>query len=136
MSPAKMKMNENLIQYLEKEKENLKSICSEQQSEITDLNKKLVKDKSNYEHLLNNLKNAYDDKQEELTGLYKNLKKLEKTLTRKQEEINNLKNLINETKTSFQNEISMKNEEIYELKNACDKMLSRVYTNMEKALYN
>ena len=130
-----LKINEKLINQLEAEISKLKKIIENQQKEINSISNQHYQDKQYYEAALNYSKNANEDKLEEITMLNKKMKKQGKDLLIKDDELNNLKNLLNDYRINFQNEISNKNEEIYQLKVACDKMISKVYNNMERALY-
>ena len=129
--------NQNhLISLYESENQKLKDLLNEQQKVITQLNNKILQEKNYFEATLLNLRHSNDDKVDEITCLLKKIKKLHKEILKKEEETIHYKNLIDEYKISFQTEISNKNEEIYQLKIACDKMLAKIYSNMERALYN
>lgn len=133
-SSQQFNQNESAV-YTTKECSKLKSICLEQENEIAGLTNKLNQERSYFEMIISNLKCTQEEKLEELHAAYKRIKNLEKELEKKNDEIGDLRLSIKEYKQSIQNEISNKNEEIYQLKTACDKMLSKVYKNMEKALY-
>jgi chromosome segregation ATPase len=130
-----LKINEKLINQLEAEIQKLKKVVDNQQKEINSISNQYFQDKQYYEAALNYSKNANEDKLEEIALLNKKLKKQSKEILIREDEITQLKNLLNDYKNNFQNEISNKNEEIYQLKVACDKMISKVYNNMERALY-
>lgn len=133
-SSQQFNQNESVV-YTTKECSKLKSICLEQENEIAGLTNKLNQERSYFEMIIANLKSTQEEKFEELQLVCKRLKNVERELEKKNDEIGDLRLNIKEYKQSIQNEISNKNEEIYQLKTACDKMLSKVYKNMEKALY-
>jgi chromosome segregation ATPase len=121
--------------YLENENKKLKNLINTQINDINSLNQQLRQDKNYFDGIISQLKFSNEEKSDEISSLVKKIKKQSKIIIDKEEEISQIKSLLNEYKSSFQNEISNKNEEIFQLKQACDKMLSRVYSNMERALY-
>lgn len=121
--------------YLENENKKLKSLINTQINDINSLNQQLRQDKNYYDGIISQLKFSNEEKSDEISSLMKKIKKQSKIIVDKEEEISHIRSLLNEYKSSFQNEISNKNEEIFQLKQACDKMLTRVYSNMERALY-
>lgn len=128
-------INTELYNSLEKQIQYWKDISLNKQNELNYLKKLFNDDKTLMENKINKLFSSLEDKSEEFNAYKKAFYKLETESNQKEECIFHLEKEIQDIKRKYVNEISFKNEEIYRLKLTCDKILSKVSINMEKALY-
>lgn len=122
------------ISSLEKQVSYWKDMLVNKQDEYNLLKKKNKEDRCNLESKLELVISSFEEKMEEFALFKKSMINIESQLYKKEDQVNKLDKQLKDLHRKYVNEIALKNEEIYRLKNTCDRIIAKVYSNMEKAL--